>query len=76
MGLAVALHLRDFDERLQAGAGARILRGDRLSSDGIDQREHQSVRQVAVMRNGEHAAAGLRLVGLQRLPEVLGIVAL
>ena len=33
MRLPIALHLGDFHERLQACAGARILRGDRLSSD-------------------------------------------
>ena len=43
------------------------------SRSSVDVVEHQAVREVAVVRNGQHAAAGLLLVGRHPLPELSGI---
>ena len=75
MGLAVALDLRGFVEPLPARAVLGVLPVDRLAGEGLDDREHAAVAEVAVVRDGEHVAAGLLLVGRHPFPEVAGIVA-
>ena len=42
-------------------------------AERLDDREHRAVAQVAVVRDGEHAAAGLLLVGVHPFPQVDGI---
>ena len=46
-----------------------------LLAERLDDGEHQAVAQVAVVRDGEDAAAGLLLVGVHPFPEVDGVVA-
>ena len=46
-----------------------------FTREGIDLRERDPVRQVAVVRNREDLTAGLVLVGLQHVPQVLRVVA-
>ena len=75
MCLAVALDLGGLVQRLPARAGLGVLLRDRLAGEGIDFREHDAVRQVAVMRDRKELAAGLVLVGLQVFPQVLRVVA-
>ena len=72
MRLAVALDLRDFVERLPAGARLGIFRRQRLPGRriGLD-REHPAIRQIAVMRDRQHPSAGLVLIGLEVLPQIL-----
>ena len=68
MRLAVALDLRHLVDRLQPrprlGIGAR-----QAAPVEIDQREHAPVGQVAVVRDGEHLAAGLLGIGIEELPQ-------
>ena len=73
MLLARALALRDLVERFVLGAGLRPVTGDRVALEGGG-REHQPVREVAVVRDGEQLAAGALLVGLHPLPQVLGVL--
>ena len=75
MRLAVALDLRGFVEALPLRAGLGILAVDLLAGERLDDREHAAVAQVAVVRDGEHVAAGLLLVRGHPLPQVAGIVA-
>ena len=70
MSLAVALDLGDFVERLPLRAQARIGLVDPAAGIGRLGREHPAVRQVAVVRQGEHLPAGLGLVVGQPLVEV------
>ena len=63
MRLAVALGLRGLVEPLPSCPLLGILPVDRLA-EGLDDGEHQAVAQIAVVRDGQHAAAGLLLVGL------------
>ncbi len=68
MRLAVALDLRHlihrFKPRPRLGIGAR-----QSAAVEIDQREHASVGQVAVVRDGEHLAAGLLGISIEELPQ-------
>ena len=73
MGFAVALDLRRLVERLPPGARLDVLPSDRLVVDVIDQGEHEAVREVAVVGDGEDVTAGLVLIGLKKLPEVLRV---
>ncbi len=73
MRLAVALDLRDLVQRLPAHAGLGVAPVDRAAVEALDG-EHQPVRQIAVVRDREHAAAGLLLVGVHELPQVLRIL--
>ena len=75
MRLAVALHLGGFNQRFELGARLGVLPRQRIAADRIDERKHKSVGKIAVVRNSKDAATGFVLVGLERLPEVLGIVA-
>ena len=68
MRLAVALDLRHLVDRLEPrprlGIGAR-----QPAALEIDQREHAPVRQIAVVRDGEHLAAGLLGIGIEEFPQ-------
>ena len=75
MGFAVALHLGSLIEHLPAGALLGILAIDLLAGEGLDDREHRAVAQIAVVGDGENLAAGLVLVVLQPFPEIARIVA-
>ena len=72
--LARTLGLRHLVQALPAGARLGVGAVHRLA-ERLDDREHESVAQVAVVRDGEHAPARLVLVGLHPLPEVRRIVA-
>ena len=74
MRLAVALHLRGLVEPLPLRARLGILAIDRFA-ERLDDREHLAVAQVAVVRDGQHAAAGLLFVGVHPFPQLDGIVA-
>ena len=73
VGLAVTLDLGDLVQRFPACACLRVQLRKRLLGDRVDLGEHQPVRQVAVVRNGEHLSSGLVLIGLQQFPQILGI---
>ena len=64
MRLAVALGLGHLVEPLPPGALLDIVLVDRLAGEGLDHREHAAVGEVAVVRDRQHVAAGLVLVGL------------
>ncbi len=74
MRLAVALGLRDLVEPFPLGPFRRIAPVHRLA-EGFDRREHPAVRQVAVVRDRQHVAAGLVLELGHPPPEVRRIVA-
>ena len=48
---------------------------DWLARETIDQREHPAIRQIAIVRNGQHAAAGLPFIGFHPFPQVARIIA-
>ena len=75
MRLAVALHLRHLVDALPLGARLRVLARDRLAGEGVDLREHDPVREVAVVGDREDVAAGLVFIGLEDFPQILGVVA-
>ena len=75
MSFAVALDLGDFVDVLPTRAGLGVLAVDRLVGARLDHREHDAVREVAVVGDREHVAAGLLLVGRHPFPEIAGIVA-
>ena len=75
MCLAVALDLRRLVETLPLRARLGILAVDRLARAGLDDREHAAVGQIAVVRDGQHVAAGLVLVGRHPSPQVARVVA-
>ena len=70
---AVSLDLGRLVERLPLRPGICVLAGQRLLGDRVDHREHEPIRQVAVVGDGQNIAAGLVLVGLEKLPEILRI---
>jgi len=59
MGFAITLHLRRFVETFPASTVLGVVAINRLVGERFDQGKHPTVRQVAVVRNGEHLAAGL-----------------
>ena len=65
MGLAVALDLGPFVERLPLAALFDIGLVDRLAGILRLDREHQPVGEIAVMRDGKRGPAGLALVAFQ-----------
>src|SRR6185436_15270709 len=69
MGLAVALHLRRFVEPLPLGALLGVLAVNRFA-ESLDDWKHLAVAQVAVMRDGEDAAASFLFVVVHPFPEV------
>ena len=73
VSFAIALDLGDFVKRLPLRPGFCVLPGDGLVVHMVDQWKHETVRQVAVVSDGEHVAAGLVLVGLQQRPEIFRI---
>ena len=75
MGLAIALDLRRLVEPLPFGPLLSILAVDRLAGERIHHREHDAVREVAVVGEGEHVAAGLFLKCCHVFPQVARIVA-
>ena len=74
MGLAVTLDLRRLQEWLVAGARLGIGPVHGFSVEGL-RRIHLAIAQVAVVRDGEHLAAGLLRVRVHVLPEVRWILA-
>ncbi len=72
MRFALTLGLDGLEQRLPAGARFRPFLGGILPIKGREL-EHAPVREVAVVRNGEHGAAGLLLPVLHPLPEVFRV---
>ncbi len=70
MRLAVALDLRDLVQRLPLDPGLGIFPVHLLALVALAHREHDAVGQVAIMRQGQHIAAGALLVGGHPLPQV------
>ena len=66
---------RGLVEPLPLARVLRILPVHRLAGERFDDREHAAVAEVAVVGDGEHAAAGLLLVGGHPLPQVAWVVA-
>ena len=75
MRLAIALDLRHLIESLPLVADFRVLAVDRRIRPRLDHREHSPVRQIAIMGDRKHAAAGLVLIAGHPLPQVAWIVA-
>jgi len=73
MGFAVALDLGDLDDRF-AQRPRLYIGGVNGAAVKFVHREHPAVRDIAVMRNGEHLAAGLLLVCGHVGPELLGVL--
>ena len=74
MRLAGALGLRGLVEPLPLRALLGIFAVE-LLAEGLDDGEHHAVAQIAVMRDGQHAAAGLLFVGVHPFPQLDRIVA-
>ena len=70
MALAVALDLGDFNQRLAGGTSAGIIRRNG-SSARLHHFKHQAVRNIAVMRNGEHLTAGFLFIGVHIVPQLV-----
>ena len=64
VGLSVALDLRRLVEALPLGARLGVFAVDALAGPRLDDGEHAPVGEIAVVRDGEHIAAGFLLVGL------------
>src|ERR1051325_223048 len=75
MSFTVALGLSGLIEPLPLCALFRVLLIDRLPGKGFDDGEHPTVAEVAVVRNGKHAAAGLLLVRCHPFPQIPRVVA-
>src|SRR6266403_423876 len=75
MRLAVTLDLRGFEEVLPLGALLGILAVNLFAGERLDDREHAAIAQIAVVRDREHVAAGLLLIGGHPLPEIARVVA-
>ena len=73
MGLAVALDLGGFVERLPAGAVLGIFAVDPLAVERLDDRKHPAIAQIAVMGQREDFGAGFFLVHRHPFPKVAGI---
>ena len=74
MGLAVAFDLRHLHDRLVTDARFGVGRVHRPPVTGLG-REHETIAQIAVVRDGEDLAAGQLLVSVHVLPEGLRILA-
>ena len=70
VGLAVSLDLGDLVERLPLDAFLRPRAVVGFAGERIRHREHDTVAEVAVVRDRQDPPAGLVLVGLQPLPQV------
>src|SRR5215510_13146278 len=75
MRLAVTLDLRDLVERLPTPAALGVGSINRRAGERLDDREHAAVAQVAVVRQSQHLATGLRFGLGHPLPQVARIVA-
>ncbi len=58
MGFAVPFDLRHFVERLPASAAVGVSTVDLVTCERLDDREHAAVAEVAIVRQGQHFAAG------------------
>src|SRR4029079_1526614 len=74
MRLTVALRLGGLVKTLPTSALFGVVAIE-LLAEGFDDRKHSAVAEVAVVGDGEHAAAGLALVGFHPLPQLDGIIA-
>ncbi len=72
--LARPLHLGHLVDRLPLRALLRILGVERPAEGGVHG-EHRAVGEIAVVRDRQHAAAGLLLVGVHPRPQVDRVVA-
>ena len=76
MGLTITLDLGELDDRLEArplfGQFAAV---GRLAVESVN-REHPSVAQVAIVRDGEHLGSCPLLELVEVLPQILGILAI
>ena len=70
--LAIALDLGHLVDRLEALPAFRMVPGQGRAATGLEG-EHEAVRQIAVRRDRQHAAAGRGLVGRHPAPQILGI---
>src|SRR5688500_5810673 len=75
MGLAVALDLGRFVKQLPTRTLYSIFAVDRLAGEGLDNGEHATVGEIAVVGDGEHVATGLVLIARHPLPQVARVVA-
>ena len=75
VGFTVAFDLCRFVETFPLGARLGIFSIDWLFSPRLDHGEHATVRQIAIVSDGKHAAAGLFLIGCHPLPQIAWIVA-
>src|SRR6202171_2055890 len=73
MGLAVALDLRGFVERLPAGAVLCIFAVNSFAVERLDDWKHPAVAQIAVVRKRKNFGAGFFLAHRHPLPEVARI---
>src|SRR5437016_6211826 len=73
MGLAIALHLRGFVERLPAYSILRIFAVDPLAGERLDDWKHPAVAQIAIVRKRKNFGAGFLLDHRHPLPEVARI---
>ena len=75
MRFPIPFDLRRFIQALPLRTRFRIFAIDRLAGEGLDDREHPAVGEIAVMGDRQHAPAGLVLVGRQPFPQIARIVA-
>ncbi len=72
MAFAVALDLRDLDDRLPPGTQARVI-GRHLAAVRPFHFEHHPVGQVRIVRNGQRLSARLAFVGGHVIPQLRGL---
>ena len=72
MRLAVAFHLGDLVQRFPTHARLGVLSVDRLAIQPLEW-EHLPVGDIAVVGDGENASAGVLLVGVEVVPQVLRV---
>src|SRR5580692_7007316 len=73
MGLAVALDLGGFVERLPAGAILSIFAVDPFAVERFNDWKHAAVAQITVMRQRENLGAGFFLAHRHPFPEIARI---
>ncbi len=74
MRFAVTLYLRDLIQRLPTHAVDSVGLGKAAIGCRVAIREHDAIAEIAVVRNSQHATAGLGLVSLHPLPEIFRVI--
>ena len=72
VSFAIALHLRDFEQRFPAASHLRVCFVD-TSSIAHCLREHYTVADIAIMRYGQNLASRGCLVARESIPQVFWI---